>query len=601
MSSFKKFQGLQRQSHLAQCNIWKFLKSEHVFREDDSYIVIWYGRIIPGPNGGLRIEVHFVNQNVEFYAKAKIPLDLIPKIPLGSVWVKGVCTSKLAGGDIPLVTLRDVGSHESLDTNLVYRNLYDSSEEDDFWNVLKTEYHIAKHQEGKERVNKFLDRNTLLTIPIRIDDVKKTLIIHPLTFLQAHYGVSKNISNILLGRLWGGVEEGLHLKYENPSNPDAVFIPDNFLVADAVFLYYLKNDSYTKNIVMQLNARVRQNLTRNKNDGDGAAFSYLKVRPYHSQPVHITCNYIEINDQVLLCTEITGISMPQGEKILYDIDRPERKYIKGCIQTKSYTIKPIFHDINEKEVMLLDETANNRNTAVFRQQLQTLGDAREIARNSNISLDVQLRIGHSKVVDEPLPEGYTDGHRVGAGGNVGMLKVILEGVRLGEKDEFGITGFDSQYQRLLKYAQHLKQNASSHGYHEVKIDCCDKLGERQGEIVEPIVLNKGSFPRSVYILRLQFDSSIYYFLDCESRDKQSSSGVVVKVLNEEKFLLDWDRGYTLKILVSILKDNYGRLQQSVYDEVGVNGVKASNITVAKYKHMNEETSDWVLSGLGKFV
>lgn len=112
-------------------------------------------------------------------------------------------------------------------------------------------------------------------------------------------------------------------------------------------------------------------------------------------------------------------------------------------------------------------------------------------------------------------------------------------------------------------------------------------------------MQKRSFPRSVYILRLNIDGSIYYFLDCESRDKQSSSGVVVKVLDEHKFLLNWDRGYTLKMLVDMLKDNNGRIKQSVYDEVGVSGLRTDNIIVAKYKHMNEETSNWVLAGLRK--
>lgn len=269
---------------------------------------------------------------------------------------------------------------------------------------------------------------------------------------------------------------------------------------------------------------------------------------------------------------------------------------------KSNTAKILMHDIANNEIMLKDETADNRNMAFIRQGIQTVGDARTIARNQNISLEEQLRANSTKVVMEPPPEGYTDGHRIGAG-TTGLLQVTLDDSKKSEKDEFGITGFDSQYQRLLKYAQHLKQNANSHGYHEVKIDCCDKLdklGERQGEIVKPIALNQSSFPRSVYILRLQVDSSIYYFLDCESRDKQSASGVVVKVLDEEKFLLNWDRGYTLKMLVNILKDNNGRLKQSIYDEFGVNGVKASNIIVVRYKHMNEETSDWVLSDLGKF-
>lgn len=489
--------------------------------------------------------------------------------------------------------LRDVGYEGSVDTNIEYKNLHN----EDFPESLKNQYHISTKKDGKSRIQGvFQDFNTILTVPASINGAEKLIIIHPLTFLQAHYGVSKSISNTLLGCLWDDVFNRLHLGYVNPSCPESVFIPNELLVADSVFLHHLKNDHYTHNVVKKLNARVRENFSNNlRNDRD--SYSYLKVKPYHCQPVHILCNHIAIDDTTLLCTEITGISMPQGETVFYDVDRVKRTASGECNYPKSSTAKILMHDIENNEIMLKDETADNRHVAVVRRGMQTVGDARAIARNQNISLKDQLRANPTTVVMEPPPKGYTDGHRIGAGGNTGLLQVVLNDSKQSEKDEFGITGFDSQYQRLLKYAQHHKQNANSHGYHEVKIDCCDKLGERQGEIIGPIVLNKGSFPRSVYILRLQIDSSIYYFLDCESRDKQSSSGVVVKVLDEEKFLLNWDRGYTLKMLVNILKDNNGRLKQSIYDEVGVNGVKASNIIVAKYKHMNEETSDWVLAGL----
>ncbi len=593
MSSFKRFQGLPCHHYENRINIQEFLTQ--AFQANTPYIVSWYGRLTKNYSGGIRVEVYFVNQENEFYTRVEIPIELIPKMPIGSVWTNGTCSSKLLASSDTLVMLRDVGYEGSVDTNIEYKNLHNEY----FPESLKKHYHISTNKDDKGRIQGvFQDFNTILTVPASINGAEKSIIIHPLTFLQAHYGVSKSISNTLLGCLWGDVCDRLYLGYVNPSCPESVFIPNELLVADSVFLHHLKNDHHTHNVVKKLNTRVLRNFSNNLMN-HRYSYSYLKVEPYHSQPVHILCNYIAIDDTTMLCTEITGISMPQGEKVFYDVDRVKHTVSRECDYPKSNTAKILMHDIANNEIMLKDETADNRNVAVVRQGMQTVGNARTIARNQNISLKDQLRANTTGVVMEPPPEGYTDGHRIGAGGNTGLLQVVLDDSKQSEQDEFGITGFDSQYQRLLKYAQHLKQNASSHGYHEVKIDCCDKLGERQGEIVEPIVLNKSIFPRSVYILRLQTDSSIYYFLDCESRDKQSSSGVVVKVLDEEKFLLNWDRGYTLKMLVNILKDNKGRLKQSIYDEVGVNGVKASNIIVTKYKHMNEETSDWVLAGLRK--
>lgn len=244
-------------------------------------------------------------------------------------------------------------------------------------------------------------------------------------------------------------------------------------------------------------------------------------------------------------------------------------------------------------------TGKSNLEGVVRQVVRTIGEEREVARNLNISLEERLRTNVDRVAIEPPPEGYADGHRIGAGDIIGMLRTVLDDSKRNEKDEYGICGFDNQYQRLLKYAQHFKQNANSHGCRKVEIDCCNKSWERKGEEIEPIALNKKRFPLSVYVLRLDIDGVIYYFLDCEFRDKQSSSGIVVKVSDEERFLYKLGRGYTLMNLLDILRENYGRLSQSVYDEIGVNGLRKDDIVIAKYKHMNEETSNWVLSGLRK--
>lgn len=601
MSCFKRFQDLPIHPHDGQTNIRDFLQETFkngtpLFQDNASYIVSWYGKLTVHIGGGIRAEVYFVNKANGFCVKAVIPIELIPTMPIGSIWQNGVCESKLLTGETSLVTLRDAGFAGALDTNIIYENALDN----DSLKALKNHYHISsKKNEKGGSVGSFNDANTVLTVPISIDGVDKTLIIHPLTFLQAHYGVSKSVSNILLSKDWAIASKKLHLDYINPSYPKSVFIPDELVKGDAVILYHLKNDPYTRNTVNKLNSRVRQNFVDNLEKHD-RKFSFLKVQPYHSQPVHISCNYIGIDGNTLLCTEITGMSMPQGETVLYDVDRPKRTSNGEYVWPTSHAAKILMHNIADNEVMLLDEMADNRNAGVVRQVMRTIGEEREIARNLNISLEERLRTNVDRVAIEPPPEGYADGHRIGAGGTIGVLRAVLDDSKQNAKDGYGICGLDNQYQRLLKYAQYLKQNANFHGYRKVEIDCCDKSWERKGEVIEPIALNKRSFPLSVYVLRLDIDGGIYFFLDCESRDKQSSSGVVVKVLDEVQFLSDWSIDYTLTKLVDMLKDNNGRLKQSVYDELGVNGSRNGDIIIAKYKHMNEEASNWVLSGLGKF-
>lgn len=185
--------------------------------------------------------------------------------------------------------------------------------------------------------------------------------------------------------------------------------------------------------------------------------------------------------------------MPQGKTIFYDLDRPTYTVGRENIQPKSHTTKILIHNISANEVVLMDETADNRNMAVARQELQTVGEAREIARNLNIGLEEQLRANGIRVVIEPQPEGYADGQRIGAGGNVGMLQVVLDDRRRSKEDEYGVCDLDSQYQKLLKYAQHMKQNANSYGYQKVEIDCCDEFGEKQGEKIKPIPCKKEVF------------------------------------------------------------------------------------------------------------
>lgn len=148
MSSFKRFQGLPYHHYENRINIHKFLNE--TFLADTPYIVSWYGRLTPDYKGGIymggiRAEVYFVNQEREFYTRAEIPIELIPKMPIGSVWTNGTCSSKLLASSDTLIMLRDVGYEGSVDTNIEYKNLQNEG----FLESLKNQYHISTKKDGK--------------------------------------------------------------------------------------------------------------------------------------------------------------------------------------------------------------------------------------------------------------------------------------------------------------------------------------------------------------------------------------------------------------------------------------------------------------------
>lgn len=83
MSSFKRFQELPCHHYENRINIQEFLTQ--AFQANTPYIVSWYGRLNTNYSGGIRAEVYFVNQESGFYTRAEIPIELIPKMPIGSV------------------------------------------------------------------------------------------------------------------------------------------------------------------------------------------------------------------------------------------------------------------------------------------------------------------------------------------------------------------------------------------------------------------------------------------------------------------------------------------------------------------------------------
>lgn len=96
--------------------------------------------------------------------------------------------------------------------------------------------------------------------------------------------------------------------------------------------------------------------------------SFLKVRPYHTQPIEITFEDLPLgNDSnMVLCTKITGISMPMGDSVLFDIKGSINSLQEHGQSIRLQRVKPLACNLDLEEIVLSNAQPNNRNTTIIR-------------------------------------------------------------------------------------------------------------------------------------------------------------------------------------------------------------------------------------------
>lgn len=549
------------------------------------WVVTWNGKILNDlTNDRLYVEVTFKRFDFNQFIKIALPYEIINNLILGSIWKEGVSTEILNFNNSYQIIMRD--ANDVLNTNISYIRISDENNSQIFELLNKTMPNVV-YKENDKFLSKFSDYNTL----ILVNEGKKKYIIHPLMFFTAHYSVSKSLNKALLTQTWEIVYNRLNLNHCNPKNKLSVLISDNLTIADAVFLYYVKNDKYSYYTVKNLVSRVRQNFLE-KDDHS----SYLKVKPYHTQPITLQFKGIELSDKVVLCTHIEGISMPQGETIYYDIQVKNRGNInqQNSDNFLSYQIyKPIYVDYEDEDFIVTDENPSNTSINTLAFKIKDIGTIRKLEKLDDIK-SAEMLNGRKHLI--PLindkADAYGTGRLANGNGSVGFIQSFVKFTHQMEKvNAFGINDLDTQYMKLLKYAQSLKYDEK---YTDIKIDCVDIKYENGqyiydfvGEIVKAKKLcGKSKFPHSIYILRVILNGTTLYFFDCEAVDNASSSGIAIKQSN--------DHPIKLEKMVSEIKENRGRLSDYTLNMLERNQV------IATYKHTNAENSNWVNIVLRKF-
>lgn len=536
---------------------------------DTEYVVTWFGRIFRGSdrlNAVKLIEVIFLNLNNGFEVGVKIPIELAHRLSIGSIWVNGVTHHKYAFDDGLAVIQQRSG-------NLTYSNHFGTNRNNGVFEFDLNNYPVDDLEN---------DTNTLLVI----NQGSHKVLIHPLTFYMAHYGASKEINRILLTYLWADIEGKLNLCRPDPKVLNTIIVPDDCVIADAVFLHYLKHNKHTKKVTEQLNTRVLDALQRNQNNRVPSKRSApLKVVPYHEQQIEIGFKGINIEDGVVLCTEITGMSMPKGDAINYAFSEHESgdsNLDQAELSSRSY--KPLFNKINADEVVVEAESnAGNSTTAIVLQHIQTIGEMRELVRVENITFDQVIQRQRRRVIplNEPIPSTFAVGDKGGSNKAVGILRTLISSGVVDHQNPL--------FKRLLEYAQLLRADPEYPQYNDMLIDCYSH-GRLHGETAK--YLNRHNEPTNilgVYILRLEANDEVYYIFDCSMASGVNTSGVGIKIDDDIKF-----RAKGIDAVLGRLFDNEGKISDQDRGDLGV--IYGSMV---KFNHVNSENSNWVRTTLEK--
>lgn len=547
--------------YLARTNINKYFKKDlSTYDVKAEYVVVWYGRIYI-VRGRRLIKVTFLNLDTGEQSKVGVPIEIILKLPIGSIWKEGKCDQKF---DFESAFISIDANNEEVGgrPNLAYTNHFAVSKGDGEYLIDPKLYKVRDIEK---------DGNTNLVIRKGTQNI----IIPSILFFVAHYGVSKDINKILISFHMPEVEDKLNL---NDGNGDLITIPDNCVIGDATFLYHLKTDSFTKHIVSKLNRRM---LDINKN------YYPLKTEPYHQQEIQLEIKGLEIDESTILCTEIVGISTPKGDPIQYRIDKKDSNTYANWGEPEISQFTPIYNAIESEEVILeAERDANNITTAIVRHRIEPIGEIRELIRQQIATLEEAVSYCNSTVIPliQEEPDGYAVGEYGNANGDIGRLQV-LAGMDNNRPNEHN-------FERLLRYAQSLKISSD---YAPVAIDCINLnnnnifIGEKVFKMVAVDFNHRkiNTKVNSIFVMRLITKIGVFYLFDCEKWTKQTQ-GIVFKVSNENIFLKQ-----SLERILSRLIYDDGRLT----DLSGISGF----VSIENFKHTNRDSSNWVKTALNKYL
>ena len=428
------------------------------------------------------------------------------------------------------------------------------------------------------------DGNQLLVIQPKGDS--KSYIVHPLHFFMAHYGYSSELKRILITDNWSKVEKKLHLN--EFFKEKGVFIPNNLSTKDAVFLYHLKYDAYTKTVVKDITTKIIFS--------KGQERLHYRIPCWHDKPIMLSFYGIELGNSVLCC-QITGISQPQGEPInLYyhsaiktSKDGKGQKGGEPQYRTRKQERE---HELEKLDIAL--DNVNNLVAADVIEHLKLLGEERAINR---IQLVQETEKGGKvKFLNYNEPENYGVGEKQGKTGNTGIANCFYD--IPSNQDIEGKSRLDTVWEHAKRLRN--EQGAKVYWY-------TPKLGFNESDKFTLVSLEEildsleQYYPVAALILRVDVQQRTFFVLSFPARNEKENSGfssVVYEPRNIQQFLSGEGDIYSRD-------ENLFKLFIEIISSEGVSSdyvdSKDGKMSLFRHREAKKTNNNWVWNGIGKLL
>ena len=567
-----------------------FEKNPKKFYKNNEYVVVWYKKISNNNNDGKKlVEILFVNISKKEPSNFQISFDLsinyLHKIKIGSIWVNGT-SKEFFKNDVFNISMREDNYSIRSFNEIRKRETVPQFTEGDT---------VPPFTESAYPINNLLyDKNKL----ILIDWKNITYILHPLTFFIVHYGYSMEIKRVLLSYLWESFDKNqdsvlnlLNLPSPNSNTFDnIVVLPKKLTIRDAIFLYHLKNDSYTQKRVKHVTNSARQALVNTDLSYD----FYPIIRPWHEQHIDLEITGINLNETTILCTAISAISEPIGPDITLIMPPVYKKKIQEVETTinDSGEIAIKLRRKKELEKVLVDDSKkiNNLHVATIKEKLGILGNSRTIHKNYEI-IENGLEKKY-KLIESDEPKEFSVGAGEGGNGQTGLADCFY--------DTSNATGDiysnDERLQKLWDHAQNLKANkqANVHWF-TFNNGFNDSLNFKTMSMSSCHLDDTTSYPNEVLIIRVIMNGNVYIVIDFApekniSTDKEmSKQGVVIKLQESiDSFLnVQNDTGLSsILIHIAIMNGN-----------ISFDYIDSFKGKMVGFRHRDGKNNNWILNAI----
>lgn len=552
------------------------------YNKEHEYVATWYENRLSLDKSKTLVEVTFINLTKPTYINKntskecqsffviKLPINYLHKVPFGSIWKEGESEYKFKLKEFKVTFSKSEG--------LTYKPLWTDKESAHPFEADK--YVYSSYLDDFKK-----DGNQLLVIQPKGDS--KSYIVHPLHFFMAHYGYSSELKRILITDNWSKVKKKLHLN--EFFKEKGVFIPNNLSTKDAVFLYHLKYDAYTKTVVKDITTKIIFS--------KGQERPHYRIPCWHDKPIMLSFYGIELGNSVLCC-QITGISQPQGEPINLYYHSAIKTSKDGKGQKGGEPQYRTRKQEREHELEKLDITLDNVNNLVTTnviEHLKLLGEEREINR---IQLMQEMQQGNNiKFINYDEPENYGVGEKQGKTGNTGIANCFYD---ISNDSEFqGKSRLDTIWEhakrlRCDKGAKVYWYTPNKSGFYETDdfaIVSLQKILDSLGQY----------YPIAALILRVDVQQRTFFILSFPARNERENSGfssVVYEPQDIKQFL-------SSEVDIHSRNENLFKLFVEIISSAGVSSdyvdSKGGNMSLFRHVTANKIENNWVWNGIKKLL